>query len=174
MTIGAQRKLPGEKVVHLVALVGALAILLAPQIVAPCGGRVTFESTGHHCNETFAVVSSLAFLALAATSGSWWVRNAWLQVTFRVILAGLAAAVLVVPRSWALGICRRADMSCHQTELATAIPAVVLLLLAIGLLAGAARRVVRDKADKFLQPDPWDDGEIELTSVAARSAGRQK
>jgi hypothetical protein len=85
-------------------------------------------------------------------------------------LAGLAASVLALPRPWALGICRRDDMACHQTELATAIPAGVLLLVAIGLLIGASRN-----GNGQVPPlDPWDERECEPSKAAMTATRRRK
>ena len=172
MTVEAHRKQSRENALHLAALVSALTILLAPQVVTPCGGRVTFESTRHHCNETFVAVSALGLSASVAMIASWWSRKPRLRVILQGIGAGLTAAVLSLPRPWALGICRRADMACHRTELATAIPSVVLLLITFGLFAGAMQQVIRVRMDRLREPDPWDEGEIETKTVKAPTAGR--
>jgi hypothetical protein len=86
------------------------------------------------------------------------------------LLAGLTASVLALPRPWALGICRRADMACHQTELATAIPAGVLLLVAVWMLIGASRK----GADQVLPLDPWDESGSEPSKAAVPATRRRK
>ncbi len=150
---------PGNNVaraLHLTALGSAVAILLAPQVFPACGGRLTFESTSHHCNHTFAVTSGLALVALAVSIASWRIRNASARIVFAVLLAALALGVLAAPLPWALGICRRADMSCHQTALATAITATVLLAASIGLLLRSVGIAVRERAAQADLPDPWE------------------
>jgi hypothetical protein len=167
MALQAQRTHHIQGVAYLVAAVAAVVILLAPQFVPACGGQLTFGSTDHHCNRTFAVVTGLALLALVMTIGSWWTSNLRTRAAFAVLLAGLAAGMLVAPRAWALGICRRSDMSCHQTELATAIPALVLLLVAVFLAISSARSAVNDRASQIAKVDPWDDGKNEPIKVPA-------
>jgi len=93
-----------------------------------------------------------------------------LRIAFAGLLSGLAAIVLALPRPWALGICRRDDMACHQTELATAIPALVLLLVAVGLLIGA----IRNKACSVHSPDPWDEKGSVPTKAEAPKTRRLK
>ena len=150
---------PGNKfarVLPLTAIASAVAILLAPQVFPACGGRLTFESTSHHCNHTFAVTSGLALVALAVAIASWWLQGARVRIFLAAFLVVLALGVLAAPRPWGLGICRRADMSCHQTALATTISATVLLAAAIGLLLRSVAAAARGRAAQADPADPWE------------------
>jgi hypothetical protein len=170
MHANAQPKTRVEVLFHLLGLGAVVAILLAPQLFPACGGRLTLESTNHHCNKTFAVVTGIAFIALAVTIGSWFLGNSRLQIVFAGLSAGLAASVLALPRTWALGICRREDMACHQTELATAIPAAALLLVALALLIGASRK----RLGQVPLLDPWDERGSEPSKAAVPATRRRK
>jgi len=166
----AQPKTRVEGLFYLLAFGAVVAILLAPQLFSACGGRLTFESTSHHCNKTFGVVTGLASFALVITTSLFFTHSLRLRIAFLALLVGLAASVLVAPRPWALGICRREDMACHQTELATAIPAGVLLLVAVWMLMAASRK----GADQVLPLDPWDESGNEPLKAAASATRRRK
>jgi hypothetical protein len=58
-------------------------------------------------------------------------------------------------------------MSCHQTELATAIPAMLLLLVAVSLAISSARSAVYERGNQIAKVDPWDEAKHEPTKVPA-------
>ena len=156
MSSTAPRRPLAETVLLLVGLVASVAVLLGPQWVPPCGGRVFFSSTTHHCNSTFATVSALALVAAGLAGGSWLWRNAVVRVIQAVLLVVLSLGILIIPRPWAQGICRRPDMSCHQTEIATSAPAVVLLLSSLALLGLGLRERMQKGTQAGVPVDPWD------------------
>jgi hypothetical protein len=153
MSLSAEKEYRAPPLFRFLATASSAAILLAPQVFPPCGSQLKSGLMAHHCTHTFAVVSGLALVALAVSIVSWWTRNPHVRIAFAALLVGLAAGALAAPQSWALGICRRADMACHQTALATAIPAAVLLIAAIGLLF---RSITRARAAQVSPPDPWE------------------
>jgi len=170
MHTNAPRSIRVEAIFHFVALGCAIAILLAPQIIPPCGGRLTLESTNHHCNGTLAVVTGLAFLAVVVTIGSWFLQNRPFRIVFAGLLSALALGVLALPQSWALGICRSDDMACHQTALATSLPALVLLVVAIARLTSA----IRNRVGHVQPTDPWDGIEPLPPKAVMPANGRRK
>jgi hypothetical protein len=127
----------------------AIALLLSPHIVPPCGGTMPMR-----CHWTFKVEWLLAASILVVAGSLWMIRRAEARRVIGGVLAWFGLLVVAVTQSWVVGLCGHPGSECHQ--------AAHWLWLWAALLASVGVYIAlrtRSSADRAAVSDPWEDSD---------------
>ena len=135
-----------NKLFYWIALLTSLSLLVLPKFLPIC--EVVAGKPPMRCFYTYQAEFILALLALIIAVGLFFAKEEETRKFIGFFLFLLGIIILILPESWALGLCSHGDSACHSTTHWITGASILLSLSGVASLWQAAQESTKDDTAK--------------------------